>query len=160
MDNLIFVLAFLAALSCGLMAGLFFAFSVTVMQALGRQPAANGIAVMQAINVVIINPVFLLAFFGPAVACLLVILLVLTGWPVPGGFWLIAGSLFYLLGTFGVTILFNVPKNNRLAAMSPGDADSAGYWTEYLRSWTAWNHVRTVAALTALALLMIGIQVL
>src|SRR5690606_28980359 len=47
-------LVLLAALGCALMAGLFFAFSVAVMRALGALPAAQGIAAMQSINAVIL----------------------------------------------------------------------------------------------------------
>jgi hypothetical protein len=70
-DDLLFALTLLAALGCGLMAGLFFAFSVCVMKALTRLPSAEGIAAMQSINVAIINPVFLAAFFETAAACVL-----------------------------------------------------------------------------------------
>ena len=65
-DGLLFTIAFAAALGCGLMGGLFFAFSVAVMKALGRLPPAEGIAAMQSINVAILNPVFLTVFFGTA----------------------------------------------------------------------------------------------
>src|SRR5262249_36312950 len=44
------------------LAGLFFAFSVAVMQALARLPAAGGIAAMQSINIAILNPLFLSVF--------------------------------------------------------------------------------------------------
>jgi uncharacterized membrane protein len=53
-----------AALGTGLMAGLFFAFSVSVMRALASRPAAEGIAAMQAISRAILNPVFLVVFFN------------------------------------------------------------------------------------------------
>ena len=55
-----------------LMAGLFFAFSTSVMKALrtlSHTPAAS--PPCNAINVVIINPLFLTAFLGTAVACVL-----------------------------------------------------------------------------------------
>ena len=70
-DDLLFVVKLLAALGCGLMAGLFFAFSVSVMKALAGLPPNGGMAAMQSINIAIINPVFLSAFFGTAAACLL-----------------------------------------------------------------------------------------
>jgi uncharacterized membrane protein len=69
-DGLLFSITLVAALGCGLMAGLFFAFSVSVMKALARLPSAEGIAAMQSINVAIINPVFLAVFFGTAAACI------------------------------------------------------------------------------------------
>jgi uncharacterized membrane protein len=68
-DGLLFTFTFMGVLGCGLMAGLFFAFSVSVMKALARLPSGAGMAAMQSINVAIINPVFLAAFFGTAAAC-------------------------------------------------------------------------------------------
>jgi len=55
-NNLLLALTLLSALGSGLIAGAFFAFSTFVMGALGRLPAAHGIAAMQSINVVVINP--------------------------------------------------------------------------------------------------------
>jgi hypothetical protein len=54
----------LSTVGCGLVAGFFFAFLICVMKALGRLPAEQGITAMQSINVVVINPWFLTAFFG------------------------------------------------------------------------------------------------
>ena len=63
-------LVLFAAVGSGLTAGIFFAFSTFVMQALGRQAPAAGISAMQAINITVINPWFMAAFFGPAVVAL------------------------------------------------------------------------------------------
>ena len=74
------IVTLLAALGCALMAGLFFAFSVSVMRGLARVPAAAGIAAMQAINIVILNPVFGLVFFGTTAVCLIVTLAAVVQW--------------------------------------------------------------------------------
>jgi uncharacterized membrane protein len=55
----LFALTLAAALGCALLGGLFFAFSNFVMKALMRIPAPSGIAAMQAINVTVLNPLFL-----------------------------------------------------------------------------------------------------
>ena len=47
MDNLLFVLTLSSALGCGLIAGVFFAFSAFVMRALARLEPAQGMAAMQ-----------------------------------------------------------------------------------------------------------------
>lgn len=146
-------LTFGTALGCGLIAGVFFAFSTFVMSALARLPAPQGIAAMQSINVVAVTPLFMTALFGTAAACLL---LGLTPWLLgqrPGAGYLIAGSSSYLLGTIAVTIVFNVPLNNKLAIVNPENAEGAGLWSDYVRRWTAWNNVRTIAALLAAALI-------
>lgn len=157
-DTLLMTLTFLASLGCGLMAGLFFVFSVAVMKAFARLPSAEGIAAMQSINVAIINPMFLTVFFGTAAACTFVVIASLFNWRESGAVYLILGSLFYLVGSFLVTVVFNVPKNNALASVSPADPGSTSLWASYLDKWTTWNHVRTVAALAAMALLVIGLS--
>ena len=157
LDNLLFALTFLASLGCGLIAGLFFVFSVAVMKAFARLPSAEGIAAMQSINVAIINPLFLTVFFGTAVACTFVMIASLLSWRESGVVYLILGSILHLVGSFLVTVVFNVPKNNALASVSPADPDSAGLCASYLDKWTAWNHVRTIATIVAMALLIIGL---
>ena len=157
-DGLLRVLTLIAALGSGLMAGFFFAFSVSVMKALGRLPPAQGIAAMQSINVVVINPVFLIAFFGTAAACVAVAISALSTWQEPGAAYLIAGALLYLAGSFLVTIVFNVPRNDALAAVDPSSVAGAALWASYLTAWTAWNHVRTAAALAAAAALSIALR--
>ena len=152
-----FVLTLLSALGSGLIAGVFFAFSAFVMKALARLQPPPGIAAMQSINIVVINPLFMAAFLGTAVACLVLAVSSLFTWHQPGARYLLAGSLLYFAGTFLVTIVFNVPLNNALAAVDPASAEGARLWATYLGRWTAWNHVRTVAALAAAALLTIGL---
>jgi uncharacterized membrane protein len=156
-DQLLFALTLVAALGCGLMAGLFFAFSVSVMKALARLPSAEGIAAMQSINVAIINPVFLAAFFGTAAACVIVMIAALLRWHDPGAIYLLIGGTLYLVGTLLVTVAFNVPKNNALASVAPANAESTSVWTDYLSKWTAWNHVRAAAALAAATSLTIAL---
>lgn len=152
----LFSLAFVSAIGCGLIAGLFFAFSTSVMRALGRLPPAQGMAAMNAINVVIINPVFMLAFFGTAAACFAALILAVLNWSAGGAGWIVGGALLYLGGSIGVTMAFNVPFNNALAAAAAGD-ESQRVWAAYLTDWTRWNHVRTVASLAAAACLTVGL---
>lgn len=154
-----FALTLLSALGSGLIAGVFFAFSVFIMKALARIQPPQGIAAMQSINIAVINPWFLAVFLGTAVACLVLAVSTLFLWDKPGAFYLLAGSLLYLIGTFLVTMVFNVPQNDALAAVDPASAEGARLWTAYLSRWTAWNHVRTAAALAAAALLTIGLCV-
>ncbi len=156
-DRLMFVLMFLAALGCGLMAGFFFAFSACVMGALARLPAAQGIAAMQSINVVVINRLFLGTFFGTAALCLLVAIAALLTWGRPGTIPVLAGSVLYLVGTILVTVRFNVPLNDELAGADANSAEAASLWSRYLTVWTTWNHVRAVAALAAAALLTVAV---
>ena len=59
---LAFVTLFTAALGTGIVGGIFFAFSSFVMAALARIPAAQGIAAMNSINAVVLNPIFMTPF--------------------------------------------------------------------------------------------------
>ena len=148
-DPLYIPLTFAAAIGSALIAGAFFAFSTFVMKALGRLPAAEGMAAMQSINVAVINPWFLGVFLGTALVCVAALGGAWVHWGKPGAVYVLAGCLLYLVGTFLVTGVFNVPLNNALAALTSADADSARQWAGYVSRWTAWNHVRTIAALAA-----------
>jgi uncharacterized membrane protein len=156
-DGLLCTLTLVTALGCGLIGGLFFTFSTSVMKAFARLPSAEGMAAMQSINIAILNPLFLSVFFGTAVGCVLVIIATLLRWHYPGSVCLLVGCALYLVGSLLVTMVCNVPKNQVLAAISPSDPDSANLWANYLSVWTAWNHVRTVAALMAAASLTMGL---
>jgi uncharacterized membrane protein len=151
-EDLLHVITLLGALGCGVMAGVFFAFSTFVMRALARVPPAQGIAAMQSINVTVLNPVFLGTFLGTALVCAALGVVSFATWPAPR-VGLLAGALFYLVGTFLVTVLFNVPRNEALAQRDAADPQSVALWNDYLRTWTRWNHVRTVSALAAAAML-------
>jgi uncharacterized membrane protein len=153
-------LTFVSALGCGLVAGVFFAFSAFVMKALARLPPAIGIVAMQSINVVVINPLFMVALFGTALACVVLGAVSIFRWDEPGAVYLLTGSLLYLIGTIGVTIVFNVPRNDALAAVAADKADGMDLWPRYVSGWTAWNHVRTAAALAAAAALALALALL
>ncbi len=146
------------ALGCGLVAGILFAFSTSVMKALSRLPSAQGIAAMQSINIAVINPLFMGAFFGTAAASVLVVIFSLLRWNEAEAVYLISGGLVYLIGTILVTMAFNVPRNDALAAVDPQSADGAGLWANYVTSWTAWNHLRAAAALAAAILLTFALS--
>jgi uncharacterized membrane protein len=114
---------------------------------------------MLSINIRVVTPVFMTALFGTAAACLGLIAWAVTSWGEGPSALVIAGGALYLLGTIVVTIAFNVPLNNRLAGLHPQGADAADYWAKYVTTWTAWNHVRTIAALSAAALLTVALCV-
>ncbi|WP_404925589.1 DUF1772 domain-containing protein [Mesorhizobium sp. ORM16] len=144
-------LIFIAAIGSGVVGGVFFAFSNFVMPAMARLPAAGGIAAMNSINITVITPMFMTALFGTGLICLVLIAGAIIGWQQPGSFWLLAGAVIYLVGNPIVTMVFNVPLNDALAAVDPASSNGAAVWTTYLRDWVMWNHVRAIAAITALA---------
>ncbi len=153
-----FAVTLLAALGCGLIAGAFFAFSTFVMKALARLPAGEGMAAMQSINVVVLNPMFLGVFLGTAVLCVGALIFSWQHWPGSAAICLAVGSVLYLVGTLLVTIRFNVPRNNALASIARTDPNASQLWARYVVSWTIWNHVRTAAALAASAAFIIALR--
>ena len=158
-DGFLFVLTFLAALGCAMMAGVFFAFSAFMMKALARLPAEQAIAAMQAINVAAVTFAFMAALFGTAVACGALALWALFAWGERFAPYLLVGSALYLVGTIVLTIVYHVPRNEALATMEPRGADAESHWRRYLSGWTAWNHVRAAAALAAATTLTIALHV-
>jgi uncharacterized membrane protein len=126
MNSLFPLVGTIALLGSALVGGTFFAFSSFVMKALARVPSSEGIAAMQSINVVVINPSFLGVFIGTALLSVAVVVLVLQIGSHPSAILFIGGATFYLVGTFLVTMFGNVPLNDQLAAVSATDPDADG----------------------------------
>jgi uncharacterized membrane protein len=145
----LFALKLISILGCALIAGVFFAFSNFVMNALSRIQPATGIIAMQSINITVINPLFMTTFLGTGVACIFLVISSLLKWHQISTTYSILGSVFYLIGTIGVTIAFNVPLNDALAKVDPNSIDGMKLWATYITDWTFWNHVRTLAAVAA-----------
>lgn len=144
-------LSMLAAIGSGLNAGLFFIFSNTIMRSFDHLPAAGAVAAMNSINRVILNPLFFLVFFGTALVCLVLLVGRLDS-PL-----VVVGSLLYLIGSIGVTMVCNVPLNDKLAKVSPSADDMETQWHGYRGPWTRWNHVRTLACFLAMTAFVIEI---
>lgn len=142
-----------AAVGCGAVGGVFFAFSGFVMPALRRLPAAQGVAAMQSINVTALRPPLMLALFGTGAACFALIVVAITSWDEPFAPWLLVGGVVYLVGEIVVTRAYNVPLNDELAAL-----DDPGRWPSWVAAWSAGNHVRTVAGLAAAAALSVALH--
>ena len=144
-------LPLLASIGAGLVGGVFLAFSAFVMKALAGLPAEHGIAAMQRINVVVLNPLFLGIFVGTAVLAGLCVFAGFFPWGAPRSVLLTVAGLSYLLGSFGVTAVFNVPRNERLARLDAQTDAAQAYWPVYVREWLFWNHLRTIACVVSAA---------
>ncbi|MBN9267603.1 MAG: DUF1772 domain-containing protein [Hyphomicrobium sp.] len=138
-----------ATTGAGLVGGIFFAFSNFVMKALGELDAVQGADAMQRINVTVLNPLFFALFFGTGFIALIAGITTPDPWSSPGAMLSRIGAALYLFGTLGITIVFNVPLNEKLARTKLSDPDLAQTWTDYFAAWMWWNHVRTIAALLA-----------
>ncbi|MEU8819236.1 anthrone oxygenase family protein [Actinoplanes sp. NPDC048796] len=134
----------------GLLAGVFFAFSAFVMSGLRRLPDPAGAAAMRSLNVTAERPPLMIALFGVSALCVAVAVRALATWSQPGSGWLLTGAVLTVAGALGVTVVVNVPLNNRL------DADTIT-WSRYLAGWDPANHARTVLCLAGCAVLLIGL---
>ena len=157
----IVVLASIAAIASAAAAGMMYVFSTFVMRGLDRTGPANAITAMRGINVdANSNAPFLLAYFGAALLALAVGVVAVIQIRQPGSGWLLAGAIFGVLAAI-ITIAFNVPLNNHLDTVDPeglSGADAAREWQAYFSTWTAWNHARTLTAIVAPVLMLIGIR--
>ena len=95
MSGVLYAATLATALGCGLVAGVFFAFSTFVMPALKRLPAAHGIAAMQSINKLAVTPAFMAALFETAVACLGLIAWAALSWGERPAVLVIAGGALH-----------------------------------------------------------------
>src|SRR5690349_17974548 len=143
----------------GLLAGVFYAFNVAFVPALRSVKGTRHIAVMQAVNVKIENPVFFLSFFGPTFLLPLAAFLY-RGMPQFG--LLIAASILHIVGSNGVTIAGDIPLNNKLnkidvEQLSEAEADQIR--TDFQRPgspWMNYHNIRTLAAIGATVLVFIA----
>ena len=158
METLLAILLWFAALSAGIMAGVYFTFSIFAMRALEQIGPESGMRAMQAINDVIVRSLFLPLFALSSLACLILAVAGAARWQTDYGPAMSLGGAAYVIGMFAVTAARNVPLNNRLAAADPASDTGQTVWIDYLARWTRWNHVRTAACTISLALLIVAIS--
>jgi uncharacterized membrane protein len=91
----------------------------------GKLPAPQAIAAMQSIDIVVINPWFMTPFVGTVVLCVVAAVASVVRWYELGAACLLAGAVLYIAGTFLVTMMFNVPRNDALAKVTPSSEEAA-----------------------------------
>lgn len=141
----------------GLSAGLFYAWQVSVIPGTRRVLSSTYLECMQAINRAILNPAFFLVFFG----CL--ILLAISSFQQyhsgPAFYLLLAATLIYLIGTFGVTALGNVPLNDTLDVLDLSElaADQANdFRRSYEQKWNRFHLIRTLFSVLSFLLALLA----
>jgi uncharacterized membrane protein len=149
-----------AALILALVAGVFLAFSDFIMRSLRAATPAAGIESMQLINRKVYGSAFLVGLLGMAPATAALAAYAWAHIDGPARDWFITGGAIYVIGTFLVTMLGNVPMNRRLDVMATTGPDTAHYWKTYATVWTLWNHVRTAASVAAAGCFLMGCLVL
>ena len=144
---LVTILIWTAALSSGLMAGIYFAFSGFIMRAFDNIGTSHAVAAMNSINEAILRSWFMPLFFGSSIVSALLAILAVVYWGEAGSIYALIAGLVYFTGMFVSTVVFNVPLNNLLAKQDPDSDEAKQVWSHYLKTWTRWNHLRTVCSL-------------
>jgi uncharacterized membrane protein len=154
------ILTTIAAIASAAAGGMMYVFSTFVMHGLNRTGPIEAITAMRGINAEAnASAAFLLAYLGAAVLALVVGVIATVQLRKPGRWWVLVGAAFGILAAI-ITMAFNVPLNDHLDGGDPqglSAADAAREWQAFYPMWTAWNHVRTVTAFVASALLLIGV---
>lgn len=145
----------LATLTTGLMAGLFYAYSYSVMPGLARTDDRTFVHAMQRINVAIVNGWFLVCFLGALGFTVLAAALQLAPERRSVLLWVLAGAVLYA-AVLVITGRINVPLNNQLDAAGAVDqiADLAAVRARFEATWVRWNLVRGALNIAAFGCLI------
>ena len=148
---------FTAIILTGLSAGLFYAWMVSVIPGTQKVVDITYLESMQSINRAILNPAFFLIFIGS-----LLVLAVSTIQQFNSGmtfWWLLTATLLYLLGTFAVTILGNVPLNDALEVLNLtglSDSEIFEFRKAYEEKWNRLHLIRTVFAVLSFVISLLA----
>jgi uncharacterized membrane protein len=145
-------LLWFSAIGCGVIGGVYLAFSAFIMTSLGRIDQCAGISAFNAINQEILKSVFMPIFMGTTLAAGALAAMAFFRWAEPESILMFAGGIVYVIGMFVVTMAFNVPLNNMLAAADPSASETTSLWVSFRKDWTFWNYIRTVASILACGL--------
>jgi uncharacterized membrane protein len=144
---------FTAIILTGLSAGLFYAWMVSVIPGTRKVVDITYLESMQSINRAILNPAFFLIFFGSP---LVLVISTIQQFNSGISFWLLlAATLIYMFGTFGVTALGNVPLNDALDVLDLaelGESKIAEFRMSYEQKWNRLHLIRTVFSVLSFSL--------
>jgi len=130
-----------ATLTAGLMAGVYGIFALAIMPGLRATDDRTFVAAFGAIDRAIVNPLFMLWFFGP--------LLFAAAAALGGGDalpWIVA-ALVLSLAVVVITFAVHLPLNDAIKTVGAREPFHEA-------RWVAWNLVRAVLSTAAFGLLM------
>ena len=132
----------------GLMSGLWYGWTVSVIPGTRHIPDTNYIDTMQHINRAIINPAFIIPFMGIPLVIGAAAIMQFRAGDSRRGWLLVWAAGTYLVGVLGVTIAGNVPLNDALDGFDLTRSNHQAIGTRrttYEAPWNRWHYVRTVA---------------
>jgi uncharacterized membrane protein len=136
-----------ATMLTGLIAGLFYAWSVSVMPGLARTDDHTYLTALQGMNRAILNGWFFLSFIGALIVTAAAALLQLRTGALP---WILVALVLHI-AMLVVTAKLNIPLNNELDATSPDQlAAAADLRARFESTWVRWNVVRALLGTAAL----------
>ncbi len=144
----------------GLSAGLWYAWAVSVIPGTKKVTDITYLETMQHINRAILNPWFFIVFFGPLIG-MVASGIIQYNVAINSTFWLMVAALAtYLIGTFGVTALGNVPLNDsldvvKLNTLTMKDLESVRVGYEV--PWNRLHMVRTAFSVISFVLLLLAV---
>lgn len=144
------------ALWSAIVGGVFSAFSEFVMSALLKTEASGAIEAMQNINRDVIGTQFVAGILSIAVSSALFTAYSIVVFEGAALVTLILAALAYLPSVFLMTMLGNVPMNNRLDSLDHTSAEAHAYWREYGAKWTRLNHFRSIGSVLTAGLYLIA----
>ena len=143
------IILVVTAILNALVAGLFFAWSVSITLGLARVSDSEYLSVMQSTNRAIQNPLFFTAFFG---AQILLPVCIFLYYGQASRFWLLlAATVIYTIGVMGVTIFGNVPMNNSLDRFDLSSAKNDEISLQRKNYETRWNNLNTIRTVSSTA---------
>jgi len=153
------ILIILSTLLTGLSAGFFITWSVSVLPGLSNLSDEAFIRSMQSINRYIQNPVFFIIFIGPMVLLSVVCYQFYQLGHLGTFKWILIALILYVIGVFGVTVIGNVPLNNKLdkVGMDVSSTELTAERVAFEQPWNKYHYIRTVMAILAFACITIAI---
>ena len=142
-------------IATGLMSGLWYGWTVSVIPGTRRVADSNYVDTMQHINRAIINPAFIVPFMGIPVLLGVAALVQFRNGDARRGWLLLGAAGTYTVGVLGVTIGGNVPLNDALDTFdlaNSTDQDIGSRRHTYETPWNRWHYLRTTANVAAFAL--------
>jgi uncharacterized membrane protein len=141
--------------STGLVSGLLYGWTVSVIPGLRRTTDLSYVTTMQQINQAIINPAFVIPFMGIPLVLGAAAFVQFRAGDTRRGWLLASATLTYVVAVLGVTVGRNVPLNDALDAFVIERSDTESLATRrhtYEQPWNRWHNLRTLGSIASFAL--------